>query len=485
MTSNLKQENHGRQFDYGSGTLCNHGGGYEIGGNIYEDDVRSSSGGGSAVVKTLQLFDIFPSSTALKSQGGMEANVGFPFTSDQWKELQRQAMIYKYMMASVPVPPGLLFPIYRNSPAAAPDPYASLNGGGIFNLKISKNGDPEPGRCKRTDGKKWRCSKDVAPNQKYCERHLHRGRPRSRKPVEIKKNASFNTNVQATSAAASHQILASNDTPLLFYPKTDRNNSTASYKEPNRDLDLMIEAEMVAMHGTNLQWQHLMDTDIANEGSIYNTNASVFHQDYVENQPLNVFSYADYLAPDHVVPHSGGDQCYIGSFLDTGLVSLEKHSQIETPRGFIDAWSNNNGNAESSVSSDQGNFPPSSLTLSMAMAAGNMLDEQMKKIATGSGVRDYNDHKQEDSSWRGPVSSVPFAQGGPLAEALQPGSASLRGLNSASPYYSISPSATTVSSPSGVLQRTLFTHSDSSVCNSPTLAAPTGLSEAVAFQWLN
>ncbi|KAL2518339.1 Growth-regulating factor 2 [Abeliophyllum distichum] len=123
------------------------------------------------------------------------------------------------------------FPIRRSVGRIGAD---TLNGGGIFNLKISKNGDPEPGRCKRTDGKKWRCSKDVAPNQKYCERHLHRGRPRSRKPVEIKKNASFNPNVQATSATASHQILASNDTPLLFYPKTDINISTASYKEPNR-----------------------------------------------------------------------------------------------------------------------------------------------------------------------------------------------------------------------------------------------------------
>lgn len=45
--------------------------------------------------------------------------------------------------------------------------------------------DPEPGRCRRTDGKKWRCSRDVVPGQKYCERHVHRGRNRSRKPVEI------------------------------------------------------------------------------------------------------------------------------------------------------------------------------------------------------------------------------------------------------------------------------------------------------------
>ncbi|CAA3011657.1 growth-regulating factor 7-like [Olea europaea subsp. europaea] len=460
MTSNL---NHGRQFDYGSGSLCNNGEGCETGGNIYEDDVRSSGGGGSAV-KTLQLFDIFPSSTALTSPGGMEAYLGFPFTSDQLKELERQAMIYKYMLASVPVPPELLSPISSNSPAVAPDPCVSLNGRGIFNLRNLKNGDLEPGRCKRTDGKKWRCSKEVAPNQKYCERHLHRGRPRSRKPVEVKNTVSINTNMHATSAA-SDQILASNETSLL-------------------DLDSMIEAEMVAMCVANPQWQHLMYTDIANEGSVYNTNASVFHQDYVENQSMNVFSYTDYPAPDHAVHQSGNDQGYIGSFLNPGLVSLEKHSHTETPRGFIDAWSYNNGNAESSVSSDQGNFPSSSLTLTMAMAAGNIIDEQMEKIETGS-VRDYDDHKREDSSWLGPVSFMPFAQGGPLAEALRPKSTTLKGSNSASLYYSISPSATTVSSPSGVLHRSSFSHSDGSGCNSPTLAAPTVLSEAVAFRLLN
>uniref|UniRef100_A0A0E0L734 Growth-regulating factor n=1 Tax=Oryza punctata TaxID=4537 RepID=A0A0E0L734_ORYPU len=46
--------------------------------------------------------------------------------------------------------------------------------------------DPEPWRCRRTDGKKWRCSKEAHPDSKYCERHMHRGRNRSRKPVESK-----------------------------------------------------------------------------------------------------------------------------------------------------------------------------------------------------------------------------------------------------------------------------------------------------------
>lgn len=38
----------------------------------------------------------------------------------------------------------------------------------------------QPWRCRRTDGKKWRCGNDTLPNEKYCERHMHRGRNRSK-----------------------------------------------------------------------------------------------------------------------------------------------------------------------------------------------------------------------------------------------------------------------------------------------------------------
>lgn len=58
--------------------------------------------------------------------------------------------------------------------------------------------DPEPGRCRRTDGKKWRCSKDAYPDSKYCERHMHRGRNRSRKHVESQSTS------QSLSAVISH-----------------------------------------------------------------------------------------------------------------------------------------------------------------------------------------------------------------------------------------------------------------------------------------
>lgn len=61
-------------------------------------------------------------------------------------------------------------------------PFVTVGWGG-FQLGFSKN-DPEPGRCRRTDGKKWRCSRDAVADQKYCERHVNRGRHRSRKHVE-------------------------------------------------------------------------------------------------------------------------------------------------------------------------------------------------------------------------------------------------------------------------------------------------------------
>lgn len=35
--------------------------------------------------------------------------------------------------------------------------------------------EPEPGRCRRTDGKKWRCKCAVLAGQKYCATHMHRG----------------------------------------------------------------------------------------------------------------------------------------------------------------------------------------------------------------------------------------------------------------------------------------------------------------------
>ncbi|KAL2906489.1 Growth-regulating factor 2 [Bienertia sinuspersici] len=124
------------------------------------------------------------------SMHGSFTGIRGPFTPAQWIELEHQAMIYKYLTANVPVPPNLLIPI-RKALSSSGFPGFSIGsypahsyGWGTFHLGFSGSTDPEPGRCRRTDGKKWRCSRDAVPDQKYCERHINRGRHRSRKPVE-------------------------------------------------------------------------------------------------------------------------------------------------------------------------------------------------------------------------------------------------------------------------------------------------------------
>ncbi|KAJ6335311.1 hypothetical protein OIU78_012027 [Salix suchowensis] len=124
------------------------------------------------------------------SMHGVLTETGWPFTQSQWMELEHQALIYKYITANVPIPSNLLIPI-RNALDSAG--FLSFSGGhfkpsalkwGTFHMGFTSNTDPEPGRCRRTDGKKWRCSRDAVAEHKYCERHMNRGRHRSRKPVE-------------------------------------------------------------------------------------------------------------------------------------------------------------------------------------------------------------------------------------------------------------------------------------------------------------
>ncbi|KAL8236475.1 hypothetical protein R6Q59_017556 [Mikania micrantha] len=119
----------------------------------------------------------------------MTVSSRFPFTSTQWQELEHQALVFKYIISGMPIPPHLLFSIKTSLESSTKlilhtqSPHHSIVWD-YFHMGFGKKIDPEPGRCKRTDGKKWRCSKEAYLDSKYCERHMHRGRNRSRKPVE-------------------------------------------------------------------------------------------------------------------------------------------------------------------------------------------------------------------------------------------------------------------------------------------------------------
>ncbi|KAI3471846.1 hypothetical protein Pfo_028499 [Paulownia fortunei] len=122
--------------------------------------------------------------------------MGSYFSLAQWQELELQALIFRHMIAGAVVPPELLHLVKKSLISSPPPPYYICNPlhqyYPHYQPALLQSGywgraamDPEPGRCRRTDGKKWRCSRDVVAGQKYCERHMHRGRNRSRKPVEI------------------------------------------------------------------------------------------------------------------------------------------------------------------------------------------------------------------------------------------------------------------------------------------------------------
>ncbi|EHA8590517.1 WRC protein [Cocos nucifera] len=77
--------------------------------------------------------------------------------------------------------------------------------------------DPEPGRCRRTDGKKWRCSKEAYPDSKYCERHMHRGKNRSRKPVEMSLATTLPSSTSSSTPSTSHTHIHTH-TPSPYPP---------------------------------------------------------------------------------------------------------------------------------------------------------------------------------------------------------------------------------------------------------------------------
>ncbi|XP_043698346.1 growth-regulating factor 7-like isoform X2 [Telopea speciosissima] len=453
-------------------------------GSYKAKEEEGGGGGGHGVVSAARTLQPF-STTAFESPGMMAASLRFPFTSAQWQELERQALIYKYMMASAPVPPDLLMPICRHfSDNAAAAPLSALGRSSCFNLRFSSGMDPEPGRCRRTDGKKWRCSRDAAPDQKYCERHMHRGRPRSRKPVELHLRAGINnidgkkwrsapitppetpspclTNISSNNTTSNHQLsglLCRSDFKASPF---DNLLPLASYKE-SRGVDWMMKGETVPIAASNQQWPQLMYSK---------ANASAFRQPYEGDSSLN--SYSNFgVGEGPEAPHQN-DQCFL--FLNPEIASLGEPSSPEqqrTPRQFIDAWSTSarpNTGSKSSICTD-GKLPPSALTLSMP--GGNVSNEDRDQIQMGLGVN-------ASSSW----TTSPL--GGPLAEVLRPslahgccggggGGSSGKisscgggGLNLMSVRWGTSgdiagsPRATTDSSRSEVLQQTLASVSDGS-----------------------
>ncbi|CAN7137751.1 unnamed protein product [Brassica rapa subsp. narinosa] len=162
----------------------------------------------TAASTALPLFTPDPTPSKLSSLSA-DSSARFPkmgsfFSWAQWQELELQALIYRYMLAGAAVPQELLLPIKKSLLHLSPSYFLHQHLPHYQPAWYLGRGamDPEPGRCRRTDGKKWRCSRDVFAGHKYCERHMHRGRNRSRKPVETPTVNATTTTTMASAAAA-------------------------------------------------------------------------------------------------------------------------------------------------------------------------------------------------------------------------------------------------------------------------------------------
>ncbi|KAF1870207.1 hypothetical protein Lal_00003413 [Lupinus albus] len=152
--------------------------------------------------------------------GRNSSSISYPFTPSQWQELEHQALIYKYMASGVSIPHDLLFTIKRSfldSPISS-SLLPNHSGWNYMQMGIGRKIEAEPGRCRRTDGKKWRCSKEAYPDSKYCERHMHRGKNRSRKPVEL-----FKTPTNTTISSTTH--------PLYNHPPSRSTSIAFSFED--------------------------------------------------------------------------------------------------------------------------------------------------------------------------------------------------------------------------------------------------------------
>ncbi|KAL0326728.1 UNVERIFIED_CONTAM: Growth-regulating factor 8 [Sesamum angustifolium] len=376
-------------------------------------------------------------STAFGASGGSMAVSG-KFHSSQWQELERQKVIHKYIMASIPVPPQLLLPTSSTSPLPA---LSQSNTSGL-DLRFSSNGsDPEPWRCKRTDGKKWRCSRDVAPDQKYCERHAHKSRPRSRKHVEVSAHNPSSQQPPLILPAASTTTTTPLTQPLQTSTSQFPTMASAASFDQARCVEWFMRGggsssssssrDPVPVSTFNQQqqqqWQQLIHTSSSSSSRLELNRDNTDHAKNVslyqyEGNKQGFMSLNQYIPDPISLQRLENHQHQLSSsFLDSKMGSLREgclslntdQGSQTTTRHFIDALSKK--------------FSPSALSLSMSGGNGAADDDNENSDLGNVGMMMNSDRDSDGvlkSQWLSSASWMNSPPGGPLGEALCLGNAS-------------------------------------------------------------
>ncbi|GMI89671.1 growth-regulating factor 1 [Hibiscus trionum] len=397
---------------------------------------------------------------------------GGPFTPSQWMELEHQALIYKYMTANAPIPSNLLIPIRKALHSGGFIRPNTLGWGG-FHLGFSNNTDPEPGRCRRTDGKKWRCSRDAVVDQKYCERHINRGRHRSRKPVEGQSGCSAAATT-ATTAKLMHTVSSSSASVVGPTGGSGESNSLTIAQQQFKNLQHAGKSNLLESAPMN---RLLLNKETIGERT----------HDTAPRNEFGVVTSESLLNPSHKSPSQV--KCIdFGCAQDLNSQETETHHSV---RQFIGGWPKTQCD-RSSISWPEVNDQPdrTQLSISIPMAVSDFmsstsspnnetvthsplqLSHEVDPILMGLGVGNVGNEttNQRQANWI-PI-SWETSMGGPLGEVLHSANSTTAdcrnssALNLTKESWDHNPRFG--SSPTGVLQKTLFgSHSNSSAGSSP------------------
>ncbi|XP_062018529.1 growth-regulating factor 6-like [Rosa rugosa] len=416
-----------------------------------------------------------------------------PFTPSQWMELEHQALIYKYITANVPIPSNLLIPIKKALDSAglfSPGLRSNTLGWGSIHLGYSNSTDPEPGRCRRTDGKKWRCWRDAVPDQKYCERHINRGRHRSRKPVEGQTGQSVTGTGTATATAtptASKQLMPggggtsnlaiANQQLKSLQPAAAASNSSA----PTQMSRMFMNKDSVSermQHSPNLSM-------LSKENTFLNQKQQLGIEESLRSE-FGVVTSDALLNPSQKRSSSSMMSC--GNF---GAVQ-ETDSQ-HSLRHFIDDWPKNPSDRPAVVAwPDQLDIQSDRTQLSISIPKTGSPDfipstsstnngkltfsplrmsHELDSVPMGLGVSSCMEQHKKQANWI-PITWEP-SLGGPLGEVLHHTNINAAEckkssvLNLMTEGWDNNSPPSLGSSPTGVLQRTAFGSVSSSAGSSP------------------
>ncbi|XP_008796979.2 growth-regulating factor 6-like isoform X1 [Phoenix dactylifera] len=427
------------------------------------------------------------SGSLVGSMHGVLAGARGPFTPSQWLELEQQALIYKYMNANAPIPASLLISIRRSLSSSR---FTSFSAGslgpntfrwGSLHLGLSGNADAEPGRCRRTDGKKWRCSRDAVADQKYCERHMNRGRHRSRKPVEG----------QNGHAAKAMPVIAPTPTAPAVSCSGSSNSFTVAQQQINNGKPSITCSSSTQFDRVlaNKELDNSHDLSMLNSVNSEPTETLLpipeQHNPFEESP-----SRAKYVLVSSDSPFKPPSNSYLGN---DNFVSSTEFNDLDPPtnplRHFIDEWHRKCSNSstitwpEREMTSDQ-----TQLSISIPVASSDFSSSSSPthdkytpsplKLSLDSGpdstnlgvgnLPNYGNQRQ--ASWV--PSSWESSMGGPLGEVLNNTCITLMDHNKNCSSLNLMPNGDDFSpwlrsSPTGVLHKTNFGSLSSSTRSSP------------------